>query len=119
MNANHLTLEILNRASKEGLPQQVGPEDTLETIAIYAELVDAGYLTGHIVLGADGRPCNVAGARITAFGREHLEQLEKDRAERSRASVTKNRALWMLRWVVLPVALAIVIAWLTKWFGLK
>ena len=75
MNPNEVVIEILSRAIGEGLPDQIGPEDTLGRIAVCAELVDAGYLTGHVSLGSDGFPVTLAGARITALGRERLREL--------------------------------------------
>jgi hypothetical protein len=113
-----IIIEILRRASKEGLPDQVGPEDTLDTIGIYAELVDAGYLTGSVTLNAVGRPCNVCGARITISGREHLEQLEKERAEKSSLAVARKSGLRLLQWFI-AIATALIIAWIVKRFGLK
>jgi hypothetical protein len=112
-------IEILSRASKGDLPDQVGPEDTLDTIAIYAELVDAGYLTGCVTLGPEGRPCNVAGARITISGRGYLEQLENERAAAGSLSGAKKGGRSLLKLVVLPIVIALIVAWLIKRFGLK
>jgi len=119
MTAKDVIVEILTRASSDGLPEQVGPSETLDRIAIYAELVDAGYLTGLVDLGQAGRPETVCGARITALGRQYLEQLTKERRDKRALPIAKRSALWCLRWVVLPVALALGIAWLIKHFALK
>jgi hypothetical protein len=119
MNPNEVMFEILSRASGEGLPDQIGPEDTLGRIAVCAELVDAGYLTGHVTLGSDGRPVNVAGARITASGRERLRELIEARDQQKSWSVAKRRIQWVWRWIILPLALAVFGGWLIKKFGFK
>lgn len=122
MNAEDTTIEILSRAANEGFPTQIGPDETLERIAIYAELIEANYLAGRVTRDGMGRPCNIAGARITTMGREYLQKLQKEReAKKTSAKLKKSfrgSAKWALG-IITALIIAIVGKWLMQKIGLS
>jgi hypothetical protein len=72
---------ILEQAERYELPEQVGPEVDVDEIELYAELVERGYLEGHVIRDPhppiNGRAVNVCLPRITVEGREYLEELRR------------------------------------------
>ena len=112
-------LEILRKASSEGLPEQVGPDDTLEVVAVYAELLREGYLTGHLSLLENGVVGNVAGAKITLLGRQRIERLEKELDAKKPSAKAGQIFFLFLKYLILPIAIALAIAWLSQFFALK
>jgi hypothetical protein len=75
VDRKQIALEILEQADKIGLPQEATKAESLDRIAVYADLIRAGYLSGAATRDRFHRYNNVLGARITPSGREYLERL--------------------------------------------
>jgi hypothetical protein len=122
MDVDALVFDILWRAAQEGLPDQIGPDHTLDEIAIYSELVDAGYLRGHVSRGNMGEPINVGGARITAFGRQYLNELQEVKRAKTVSGRVAKLAPGAIKWlfaVVGTIVGGIIGALLMRKFGLS
>jgi hypothetical protein len=122
MNAEDITIEILGRAINEALPNQIGPDEPLERISIYAELIEANYLTGCVMLDEVGQSCNIGGARITAMGREHFHKLQKERADKKSSAKLKKLLRALAKWalgIITALIIAIAGKWLLQMIGLS
>ena len=76
MILNAYQTEILRKASRRELPDQLAEDYTLDQLALCAELVEAGYLSGRPILNNE-RVCSIVHPAITLPGREYLEALHQ------------------------------------------
>jgi len=127
LTRKNYTVQILAELAggKEFEGNQIGPEHTIDQIEIIADLIELGYVDGH-VLRDHGKAINIGGPRITASGRQYLKQLLADRAsKRPGARLEKNLRTsipCVVKWIagiLATVVAAILIAFFVKYLGLK
>jgi len=79
---------ILEKADNNELPGMLGPGVNVDELELYADLIDQGYLDGDARRSNgepyNGRPYTVLGVRITAYGRDFLDELREAEQEVNR-----------------------------------
>lgn len=95
---------ILKRAAGNGLPREIGSAD--KDLRTYADLIDAGYLDGCVLVNAGGQPYKVRRPRITESGKEYVLEFCEDNAPQP--LFLKNATIMVLKVLALALPLIIV-----------
>ena len=72
---NEYQIDILRKAAAGELPNQLAANYTLDQLAQFAELIDAGLLSGEGIPNEEGQVCSIIHPSITLPGRDALESV--------------------------------------------
>jgi hypothetical protein len=79
-------------------------------------------VAGYVLPGQNGRPVNIGGPRITAFGRDYLKALAAENNAKKPTAILKAQAKKavgpVFKWIA-GIGAVLLGAWLLKRFGLK
>ncbi|NCC61764.1 MAG: hypothetical protein EOM12_12685 [Verrucomicrobiae bacterium] len=111
MKHEEFILKVLSEAENNALPDQMGPQYTLDELGICKDLIDDGVMDGDPVENEQGRICTIIHPRITLKGRERLRQASEE-------TPIKKHGLKLLMWI-LSVVGVLLVAWLINTWGLN
>ncbi|MBT7912324.1 hypothetical protein HN588_00285 [Candidatus Bathyarchaeota archaeon] len=118
MDAEKTIASALKKAASGELSNNFGAKDVAEPLSIYAELIEAGHLSGAVARDSHGHPDAIGGAAITIAGREYLKELEKGLASKTLLGFLRSKVGYIVSWAI-GVATALLVLWLAKLLGLK